>query len=133
MRKVASDFEDYFKDFSPEVRQRLQTLRQTIQALAPEATEAISYAIPTFKLNGKNLVHFAAFKKHIGFFPGARAMQVFAPQLSEYKISKGTLQLPLERPLPLELIKTMVEFCLSQLNPSFAASPELPQGSASLH
>lgn len=114
MRKTASDFEDYFKDFPPEVRERLQILRQTIQGLAPEATEAISYAIPTFKLKGKNLVHFAAFKKHIGFFPGARAMEVFAPQLGDYKISKGTLQLPLDRPLPLELINRMVEFCLAE-------------------
>lgn len=114
MRKAASDFENYFKDFPPEVQQRLQTLRSTIQSLVPEASEAISYAIPTFKLQGKNLVHFAAFKKHIGFFPGAKAIEVFAPELSDYKTSKGTLQLPLDRPLPLDLVKRIVEFCLAQ-------------------
>ncbi|MFN8611233.1 MAG: DUF1801 domain-containing protein [Vulcanimicrobiota bacterium] len=115
MRRAATDFDDYFKDFAPEVQERLRTLRSTIHSLAPEANEAISYAIPTFKLKGKNLVHFAAFKKHIGFFPGARAIEVFAPELGDYKISKGTLQLPLDRPLPLELIRRMVQFCLDQV------------------
>jgi uncharacterized protein YdhG (YjbR/CyaY superfamily) len=109
----ATDFEDYFKDFPPEVQQRLQTLRSLIQSLVPEATEAISYAIPTFKLKGKNLVHFAAFKNHIGFFPGAKAMEVFAPELGDYKTSKGTLQLPLNQPLPLNLLSQIVEFCAS--------------------
>jgi len=112
MRRAAKDFDHYFQDFPSEVRQRLQTMRSTIQAAAPQASEAISYAIPTFKQQGKNLVHFAAYARHIGFYPGAKALEVFAPELREYKTSKGTVQFPHDRPLPLALLTRMVEFCL---------------------
>lgn len=113
MRKAAADFEDYFQDFPEEVRQRLQAMRLAIQAAAPEATEAISYAIPTFKVKGKNLVHFAGYARHVGFYPGARALEAFLPDLAEYKTSKGTVQFPNNRKLPLDLVKRMVEFCLT--------------------
>ena len=111
MRKAAQDFEEYFQDFPPEVRQRLETMRATIGAIVPEATETISYAIPTYKLKGKNLVHFAGYGKHIGFYPGSRPLEAFAAELSDYKTSKGTVQFPHDRPLPLELLTRMVEFC----------------------
>jgi len=114
MRQAAKNFDDYFQDFPPEVRQRLEDMRSTIHSAAPQAVEAISYAIPTFKHKGKNLVHFAAFAKHVGFYPGARALEVFAPELQGYKTSKGTVQFPHDRPLPLELVTRMVEFCLTR-------------------
>lgn len=112
MRKAARDFDDYFQDFPPEVRQRLQAMRATIHSAAPQASEAISYAIPTLKHNGKNLVHFAAYAKHIGFYPGAKALEVFVRDLEGYKTSKGTVQFPHDRPLPLDLVTRIVEYCL---------------------
>ena len=115
MRKAAADFEDYFHDFPEEVRQRLQTMRTIIQGVAPEATEAISYAIPTFKLKGKNLVHFAGYARHVGFYPGSRALEFFQSELSDYKTSKGTVQFPHDRDLPLDLVKRMTEFCLTAM------------------
>ncbi|MBX3172299.1 MAG: DUF1801 domain-containing protein [Candidatus Eremiobacteraeota bacterium] len=111
MRKAAQDFDDYFQDFPPEVQARLESMRTTIQAAAPEASEAISYAIPTYKLRGKNLVHFAGYAKHIGFYPGSKALELFAAELGDYKTSKGTVQFPHDRPLPLELVTRMVEWC----------------------
>ncbi|MBN9417316.1 hypothetical protein ABS71_19640 [bacterium SCN 62-11] len=111
MKKAALDFDDYFKDFPSEVRQRLETMRATIGAVVPEATEAISYAIPTYRLKGKNLVHFAGYARHVGFYPGSRSLEAFATELADYKTSKGTVQFPHDRPLPLELLTRMVEFC----------------------
>lgn len=111
MRKAAKDFDDYFQDFTPEVRERLEAMRATIRAAVPDATETISYAIPTFKLNGKNLVHFAGYAKHVGFYPGGKPLDAFAEDLKGYKTSKGTVQFPHSRPLPLDLVTRMVEFC----------------------
>ena len=101
--------DDYINGFPPNVRKILQEIRKTIKKIAPEAEEAISYQIPTFKLNG-NLVHFAAFKKHIGFYPGSKAINVFKKEIASYKSSKGTVQFPLEKPLPLSLIKKIVDY-----------------------
>jgi len=84
-------------------------MRQTIQKAAPSATEAISYQIPTFKLSG-NLVHFAAFKKHIGFYPGAAGIAAFQDELVGYKSAKGSVQFPLDKPLPLALVSKIVKF-----------------------
>lgn len=116
MKKAAADFDDYFQEFPEESRQRLRAMRSTIQAAAPEATEAISYAIPTFKLNGKNLVHFAGYARHVGFYPGSRALEVFQSELGEFKTSKGTVQFPHDRELPLDLVKRMTEFCLTAMS-----------------
>ena len=101
--------DDYIKSYPPDVQKILQEIRKTIKKMAPEAEEAISYQIPTFKLNG-NLVHFAAFKKHIGFYPGSKAINVFKKEIASYKSSKGTVQFPLEKPLPLSLIKKIVDY-----------------------
>lgn len=111
MRKAAKDVEEYLQDFPPEVRARLQAVRATIRAATPESVEGIGYAIPTYKLEGKNLVHFAGYAKHIGFYPGSRALEVFAAELSDFKTSKGTVQFPHDRPLPLQLLTRMVEWC----------------------
>lgn len=86
----------------------------SIQELMPEAQEIISYAIPTFKLKGKNVVYYAAFKKHISLFPGASGVQAFEEQLTGYITSKGTIQFPLQEPLPMELISEIVKFRISE-------------------
>jgi len=84
-------------------------MRQTIRRAAPEAEEAISYQIPAFKLNG-NLVWFAAFKNHIGFYPMITGIQAFKKELSPYKGAKGSVQFPMEKPIPYDLVKKIVLF-----------------------
>jgi len=84
-------------------------MRQTIRKAAPEAEEASSYRIPTFKLNG-NLVHFAAFKNHIGFYPTGRGVEAFKKELSPYKWSRGTVQFPMDKPIPYDLVKRITLF-----------------------
>ena len=103
----------YIAQFPDDVQARLQKLRTTILKLAPGATEAMSYQIPTFKLNG-NLVHFAAFKKHIGFYPGAAGIAAFQDELAGYKSAKGSVQFPLDQALPLDLVKKIVKFRVAQ-------------------
>lgn len=99
--------DDYIEAFPEDVQKKLRQLRETIQAAAPEATEKISYQMPTFYLNG-NLVYFAAFKNHIGFYPTPSAMEQFKDRLSVYKQGKGSVQFPMKEPLPLNLITEMV-------------------------
>ena len=101
--------DEYISAYPEHVRQRLELLRKTISDLAPGVSETISYGIPTFKLNG-NLVHFAAYKNHIGFYPTPSALQAFKDELDTYETSKGTVKFPLDEPLPLDLIKKIVEF-----------------------
>src|SRR5438105_14624576 len=94
----------YIKRFPEPTAKLLEQIRSTIRNAAPDATEKISYGIPTFYDNG-NLVHFAAFKNHIGLFPTPSAIEAFQKELKPYKTSKGTVQLPLADPLPLKLIE----------------------------
>jgi len=101
--------DDYIAGFPPDVRRRLQDIRSTIRKAAPAAEEAISYQMPTFRLHG-NLVHFAAFKNHIGFYPAPRAIEEFKKELAAYEGSKGTVRFPLDQPIPLGLIGRMVKF-----------------------
>lgn len=108
-RASHATIDDYIAAHPADVQARLQQVRQTIQAAAPEATEAISYQIPTFKLHG-NLIHFAAFQHHIGLYPGTAAIGAFQVDLQGYRTSKGTIQLPLDRALPLDLIERIVRF-----------------------
>jgi Uncharacterized conserved protein len=110
MKKTqAENIDEYIADFPKEIQKRLQEIRTVIKKAAPEAEETISYAIPTFKLNG-NLVHFAAFKNHIGFYPAPRGIEAFKKELSVYEGGKGTVQFPLDQPLPLSLIGKIVKF-----------------------
>lgn len=88
----------------------LRKVRQTIEKAAPDAQETISYGIPTFVRNGKNLVSFGAFASHIGFYPGAAAIATFKKELPGYKIAKGSVQFPFDEPLPLDLIARIVKF-----------------------
>jgi uncharacterized protein YdhG (YjbR/CyaY superfamily) len=110
MRKSkAQTIDDYISAFPDDVQAVLNSIRATINKSAPQAVEAISYRIPTFKLNG-NLVHFAAFKNHVGFYPGPSGIKAFKAELSSYKWSKGSVQFPLEKPVPFDLIKKIVAY-----------------------
>jgi uncharacterized protein YdhG (YjbR/CyaY superfamily) len=106
---TAESIDDYINGFTGETRAFLEQMRSTIRKAAPMATEKISYRIPTFYYNG-NLVHFAAFKNHIGFFPTSSGVAAFQKELKGYKTSKGTVQFPFGEPLPLRLIARMVKF-----------------------
>ena len=112
-RDKAKDIDDYISRHPEPVQRLLQQMRQTIRNAAPEATEKISYAIPTFYLNG-NLVHFAAFKNHIGFYPTGSGIAAFPKELSKYKGSKGAVQFPLDAPLPLALVSRIVKYRVKQ-------------------
>jgi uncharacterized protein YdhG (YjbR/CyaY superfamily) len=101
--------DEYINTFPEDVRTILKQLRQAIKEVAPEAEETINYQIPTFTLHG-NLVHFAAFKSHIGFYPTPSGMEAFKKELSPYKGAKGSVQFPIDQPLPLALIRRIVEY-----------------------
>ncbi|MGA7607834.1 MAG: DUF1801 domain-containing protein [Anaerolineales bacterium] len=101
--------DEYIATYPEEVQQILKDMRTTIKAAAPEATEKISYQIPTFYLKG-NLVHFAAFKNHIGFYPTSSGIQAFKKELSVYDGAKGTVRFPMDKPLPLKLISKIIKF-----------------------
>lgn len=103
------DIDEYISTFPDNIQKILKEIRQTIKKAAPEAAEVISYKIPTFKLNG-NLVHFAAFKNHIGFYPTPSGIEKFKKELLPYKVSKGTVQFQLDKPIPLNLITKIVKF-----------------------
>lgn len=101
--------DQYIKLYPKEVQEKLKEIRKLIQELAPEATEKISYGIPTFYLNG-NLIHFAAYAKHIGFYPGANGIATFEAEIKKYKYSKGAIQFTLDEKIPFALIKKIVKF-----------------------
>jgi uncharacterized protein YdhG (YjbR/CyaY superfamily) len=105
----AKNIDDYIAAFPGDVQELLQIIRTTIQQAAPDATEAIAYAIPTFKLNG-NLVHFGGYKSHIGFYPAPMGIEAFKEETAQYETGKGTLQFPIDKPLPLDLITRIVKF-----------------------
>jgi uncharacterized protein YdhG (YjbR/CyaY superfamily) len=102
--------DNYISGFPEEVRKILEQIRAVIRKSAPQAVEAIRYAIPTFILNGKNLVHFAAFNNHVGFYATPTGHEAFKKELSAYKQGKGSVQFPLSDPIPLELIGRIVKF-----------------------
>ena len=101
--------DEYIAGFPPEVQEILQNIRMTIRSAAPGAQETIKYRIPAFILKG-NLVYFAAFKNHIGFYPIPTGIEKFKHELSVYKQGKGSVQFPLDRPMPLDLISRIVKF-----------------------
>lgn len=107
--KAPKNIDDYIGDFPKNVQRILRTLRSTIKKAAPHAQETISYRIPTFTLRGY-LVHFAAFEDHVSLFPTSSPMNRFKKALSPYKVSRGTIQFPLDRPLPLTLVGRIVKF-----------------------
>jgi uncharacterized protein YdhG (YjbR/CyaY superfamily) len=103
------EVEVYLAAVSPEARATLEKLRQTIRTLLPNAVEVISYQMPTFKLNGRMLVSYAAFKDHCSFFPGAAPIKAHENELKSYKTSKGTIRFPTGKPLPATLVKKLVK------------------------
>jgi uncharacterized protein YdhG (YjbR/CyaY superfamily) len=105
--------DEYIAAFPDDVQQILQQIRQTIREAAPDAQEAISYQMPTFKLHG-NLVHFAAYKKHIGFYPAPAGIEAFKDELAPYASSKGAVQFPLDQPMPYDLIRRIVTFRVAE-------------------
>lgn len=117
-RSSATSIDGYIAQFPPDVQQVLTGLRETIRSAAPEAVETIAYAIPTFDLGGKHLVHFAGFKSHVGFYPTPSGVEAFKDELSAYKGAKGSVQFPLDRPLPLDLVRRIVEFRVAEMTGS---------------
>ena len=104
-----STIDEYIATFPKDVKRILNQLRQTIHEAAPEAEETIKYQMPTFTLHG-NLVHFAAFKNHIGFYPTPTGIEAFQQELAPYKGAKGSVQFPIDQPLPLPLIHRIVKY-----------------------
>lgn len=111
--KQFNTIDEYIDSFPTEVQSLLRVVRRTIKESAPEATEKISYGMPTFYLNG-NLIHFAAHKTHIGLYPGSAPISVFSKDLEPYETSKGTVKLPFDKPLPLALISKIVHYCVKE-------------------
>jgi uncharacterized protein YdhG (YjbR/CyaY superfamily) len=108
-RKTLSSIDEYIAQFPEDIQKKLQELRATIHAAAPNAVEKISYMMPAFALNGI-LVYFAAFKNHISFFPTGSGVEHFMAELTDYATSKGTIQFPLDKPMPLELVSRITAF-----------------------
>lgn len=109
-RPTAGSIDEYIAGFPPEIRTVLEEVRALIRASAPDATETISYAIPTFDLNGRHLVHFAGFAHHVGFYPIPSGLEAFREELAPYKSGKGSVQFPLSEAMPADLIRRIVEF-----------------------
>jgi uncharacterized protein YdhG (YjbR/CyaY superfamily) len=107
------DVDEYIEAFPKEIQMKLEEMRSVIKKAAPNAKETINYSIPTFTLYG-NLVHFAAFKNHIGFYATPTGNDAFKKELSAYKVGKGSIQFPFDQPLPLSLIAKIVKFRVKQ-------------------
>lgn len=114
-RRKPVTIDEYIALFPEAVQGILQKMRQTIQAAALDAVEAISYQMPTFKLRGKNLVHFAAFSKHIGLYPTPSGITGFKTELSRYTQRKGSVQFPLDEPIPYDLVRRIVAYRVQEM------------------
>ena len=112
--KKVENIDDYISDFPGETQKYLNEIRELIRKLTQESVESISYAIPTFSLNEKYLVYFAGFKNHIGLYPTPVGMEAFKEELSNYKTGKGSVQFPLNKPLPIALITKIVKYQIEQ-------------------
>lgn len=111
--KNTSTIDEFISQYPENVQAILQRVRSTIQSAAPDAKEKISYGIPTFTLNG-NLIHFSAYTHHIGLYPGAAPVEDFKKELEGYKTSKGTVQFPLDKPIPYDLITKITKVCVAR-------------------
>jgi len=110
------DIDKYIKTFPADVQNKLQSIREIIRKISPQSEETISYGMPTFKLNGKNLVHFAGYKKHIGFYPTPSGITNFEKELSVFKTSKGAAQFKIDADIPEKLIEKIVKFRVEEIN-----------------
>ncbi len=113
-RSTATTIDEYIAEFPPETQEVLQEVRRVIRAAAPAATETMSYAVPTFDLNERHLVHFAGYPRHIGLYPGPSGIAAFAGELAPYKHAKGSVRFPLGEPLPVDLIRRIVEYRVAE-------------------
>ena len=109
-----NSIDEYITAFPADIQKILQEIRAVIKAATPKAEEKIGYQMPTFTLNGGNLVHFAAFKNHIGFYPTPSGIEAFQKELSVYKGAKGSVQFPIDKPMPLKLISRIVKFRVAE-------------------
>ncbi|MBR6206783.1 MAG: DUF1801 domain-containing protein [Oscillospiraceae bacterium] len=107
------NIDEYIAAQDEKIRPRLNEIRAVLQSALPEASERISWSMPTY-WKGRNIIHFAAFKKHLGLYPGGEATEVFAEELAGYDVSKGTIRLPYDRELPVELIRKIAAWCYEQ-------------------
>jgi uncharacterized protein YdhG (YjbR/CyaY superfamily) len=114
-RSSAELVDNYIARFPPETQKLLDEMRALVRATAPDATETISYAIPTFDLEGKHLVHFAGFKNHVGFYPTPSGTKEFADELSAYETGRGSVRFRLDEAMPTDLIRRMVEFRVEEV------------------
>ena len=124
-----ASIDDYIRNFPPDTRTKLSDLRSTIRRAAPSAVEKISYRMPTFYQNG-NLVHFAAYEHHIGFYPTPSAISAFKGELKKYVTSKGAIQFPIEEPLPLKLVSRIVKFRVAEVESKVSAKEKTRSPSA---
>lgn len=113
-RSTATSIDEYIAGFPSDTQTVLEELRALVKACAPDATETISYAIPTFDVNGRHLVHFAGYEKHVGFYPVPSGIEAFREELRPYKRGKGSVQFPLGQPLPTQLIRRIVELRVAE-------------------
>lgn len=113
-KSTAETVDSYIAEFPPGTRELLEEMRAIIRAAAPAATETISYAMPTFDLDGHHLVHFAAYERHLGFYPVPSGIAAFGEELAPYRSGKGSVQFPLDQPLPVDLIRRIVEFRVAE-------------------
>jgi len=116
MRRRFESIDDYIQASPEHVRAMLEEMRRQTHEAAPDATEVIAYQIPTFRLNGENLVHFAAFSNHIGFYPTSSGIAAFTGELSSYSTSRGTARFPLDRPIPYDLVRRIVAFRVREVS-----------------
>jgi uncharacterized protein YdhG (YjbR/CyaY superfamily) len=110
----SGNVDNYISDFPEEIQSILEKIRTTIRKAAPGALEMISYGIPAFKFQGQPLVYFAAFKNHIGFYPTPKGIEEFEKELSVYKQGKGSVQFPIDKPMPLKLIGKIVKYRMNK-------------------
>ena len=121
MKSEMNEIDQYIFDFPEAVQTKMQQLRKVINKAAPDAQEVISYKIPAFKLNGI-LVYFAGYKNHIGFYPTSKGIEAFKEELTDYKWSKGAIQFPLDKPLPVNLIEKIVKSRVKDVNEKLKSS-----------
>ncbi len=110
LRSQVKNVDEYIAQFPEKVRIVLEQIRRVIRESAPGAEETMSYGIPTFDLNGRHLVHFAAYKNHFGFYPTSSGIEAFKRELSSFRTSRGTVQFPLDKPIPFDLVKKITKY-----------------------
>jgi uncharacterized protein YdhG (YjbR/CyaY superfamily) len=112
-KRSPQTIDEYMADYPADAQAVMQRMRDLVHEIAPEATEKISYGIPTFVLD-QNLVHFAAYEHHIGFYPTSSGIAHFAEELKDYETSKGTVRFPLDKPIPYDLVRRITEFRVAE-------------------